>query len=97
MKSLVLPCLLAWVSVLGGCGDSLVDEEPTCTERRTFARPAAGGSCQVYGSSCEVPAGYVTCCGGLAFGGCPESKSCVDDPSDACSPGQTSDCPGICQ
>ncbi|ATB44032.1 hypothetical protein CYFUS_009513 [Cystobacter fuscus] len=97
MKRLVLPCLWAWVSVLGGCGDRPVDEEPVCREGRTFARPAAGGNCENYASSCDVPAGAVLCCGGFVFGGCPTSKRCVDDPLDACDPGQTSDCPGICQ
>jgi hypothetical protein len=99
MKRLVVPCLLAWVSVLGGCGGTpvVIDDEPECVAGRIFARPAEGGSCQRYNWSCDVPEDSVLCCGGLAFGGCPASKSCEDDPLDACESGQTSDCPGICQ
>ncbi|OJH41308.1 hypothetical protein [Cystobacter ferrugineus] len=98
MKRFVLPCLWAWMSVLGGCGQPPVpDDEPICVEGRFFARPVAGGSCQRYQWSCDVPEDAVLCCGGLAFGGCPASLSCEDDPLDACESGQTSDCPGICQ
>ena len=98
MKRLLPLCLWSWVSVLGACGGvTEPDEPPVCTTKRTFARPAQGGNCQYYESSCDIPAGSVQCCGGLAYGGCPESKKCVDDPEDACVPGQTSDCPGLCQ
>lgn len=86
------------MSLLGltGClgGDS-VDEPDTCPQVVVFAR-SDSGTCQSFSTPCDVPAGYVKCCGGL-FGGCTSGTSCVDDPSDTCMPGRSADCPGICQ
>jgi hypothetical protein len=36
-------------------------------------------------------------CGGIAGIACPGLGSCVDDPSDGCSPGAGADCGGVCQ
>lgn len=88
------------MAVLGmaGCtgGGSEVPRE--CPRVAVFARSATG-TCQGFATPCDVPDGYVACCGGL-FGGCATDVSgtnCVDDPTDTCTPGSGADCPGICQ
>jgi hypothetical protein len=81
-----------------GCSDDPDDPE-SCPQVVVFARPSTSGTCQSYPTPCDVPPGYVGCCGGL-FGGCVGNVSgtqCVDDPSDTCTPGSGADCPGICQ
>jgi hypothetical protein len=63
-----------------------------------YARPAAGGDCERFATPCDVPQGYVVCCGGLAYGKCSgQNVACVDDPTDTCAPRSGADCPGICQ
>ncbi|RKH35849.1 hypothetical protein D7Y13_16990 [Corallococcus praedator] len=80
---------------LGACtGDG--EEEPIlCPQEVAFARSSTG-TCESFPTACDVPQGYIRCCGGL-FGGCSSETSCVDDPSDTCAPGASADCPGICQ
>jgi hypothetical protein len=84
---------------LSGClGDGGDDTPRPCPQVVVFARSATG-TCQSFPTPCDVPAGYVECCGGL-FGGCAAGVSgttCVDDPNDTCQPGTGADCPGICQ
>ncbi len=87
---LVLGALL-W----SGCGSD--DDEGACVQVAVFARSATG-SCTSYPSTCDVPEGYVECCGGF-LGGCSDSEArCVDDTTDSCSPTSGgADCPGTCQ
>ncbi|RKH61657.1 hypothetical protein [Corallococcus aberystwythensis] len=89
--------LMAVLGLAGCSGDG--DNEPrSCPQVVVFAR-SASGTCQAYPTPCDVPEGYVECCGGL-FGGCAGNVSgstCVDDPTDTCQPGGSADCPGICQ
>lgn len=85
---------------LGACTGGGDDIEPpvSCPQVVVFARSSTG-TCQSYPTPCDVPDGYIACCGGL-FGGCVSGVSgtkCVDDPSDTCNPGAGADCPGICQ
>lgn len=84
---------------LGACFGDGDDESPVpCPQVVVFARSATG-TCQSYPTPCDVPEGYIACCGGL-FGGCVSGVSgttCVDDPADTCTPGTGADCPGICQ
>jgi hypothetical protein len=62
------------------------------------ARPSWGGGCRYFATPCDVPQGYVMCCGGLSYGGCPrQGQACVDDPTDTCDPQRAMDCSGICQ
>ncbi|MBL0696572.1 hypothetical protein JJE73_23280 [Comamonas sp. JC664] len=80
-------------------GDSGDDNGEGCAQVVVFARPAAGGAeCRSFATPCDVPAGFIKCCGGF-YGGCVSPGTrCVDDPLDACSPGSgATDCPGICQ
>ncbi|RKH72487.1 hypothetical protein D7X96_04770 [Corallococcus interemptor] len=91
---------LGLMSVLGltGClGDG--EEGPrTCPQVVVFARSDTE-TCKSFPTPCDVPEGWVECCGGL-FGGCAGNVSgntCVDDPTDTCQPGGSADCPGICE
>jgi hypothetical protein len=78
--------------------DAGASDAGACVEVVRYARPAAGGDCVRYATPCDVPQGYVVCCGGLAYGAClGQSQKCVDDPTDTCNPQRASDCPGICQ
>lgn len=82
---------------LAGCSDE-DDETPVCPQVVVFARSATE-TCKAFPTPCDVPEGWVACCGGL-FGGCVTDVSgatCVDDPNDTCQPGGSADCPGICQ
>ncbi|AEI68019.1 putative lipoprotein [Corallococcus macrosporus] len=85
--------------VLAACGGDTDDEGQGCAQVRVFARPSSGGAeCRSFATPCDVPQGYVGCCGGL-YGDCvAPGAQCVDDPLDACSPGAgAADCPGVCQ
>ncbi|MFL5351811.1 hypothetical protein [Archangium sp.] len=104
MSSLLRLCLLSSCCVLVACGplSAPVTEGPdsgACIQVIEYARPSSGGECVGYATPCDVPQGYVECCGGLAFGSCSgQSARCVDDPTDACDPSQGDrDCTGICQ
>ncbi|MBZ4423227.1 hypothetical protein K8638_43000 [Myxococcus sp. RHST-1-4] len=83
--------------LLASCSDD--DEGVDCAQVVVFARSATGG-CQSFPTPCDVPQGYVECCGGF-LGGCVmggEDVTCVDDPTDSCDPDAGgADCPGICQ
>ncbi len=69
-----------------------------CVQVVRYARPAAGGDCVRFATPCDVPQGYVVCCGGLAYGACLGlNQTCVDDPTDTCDPQRAADCPGVCQ
>lgn len=100
MNKLVRTGLLGLCALLlASCSDDAGSEDVECAQVIVFAR-ANSGECQSFPTPCDVPEGFVQCCGGL-FGGCVgggEATACVDDPSDSCS--RTSggtDCPGICQ
>jgi hypothetical protein len=97
MKGLwVVGALLLASCSVGGDGNG----DEVCTQVVVFARPASGGNCSSYPTPCDVPDGYVQCCGGFV-GGCAgrgTSVKCVDDPTDTCDPKSGgADCPGICQ
>ncbi|HEX8437287.1 hypothetical protein [Archangium sp.] len=111
MNSLLRLFLLCSVRGLLACasGPSPVDDESpdagapssdagACVAVIRYARPAAGGDCELFASPCDVPQGHVVCCGGLAYGAClGQNAKCVDDTTDTCHPESASDCPGICQ
>jgi len=85
--------------VLAACHAAPQGDGVGCAQVLVFARPSSGDSeCRSFSTPCDVPEGYVECCGGL-YGGCVSpGTQCVDDPLDACSPGTgAADCPGICQ
>lgn len=91
---------LGLMAVLGltGCTGGGDDTPRVCPQVVVFARSDTG-TCQAFPTPCDVPEGYVGCCGGL-FGACVADVSgtnCVDDPTDTCQPGRSADCPGICQ
>ncbi|NOK01759.1 MULTISPECIES: hypothetical protein [Myxococcus] len=85
--------------LLTDCSGTSGDDGDACVQVRVFARPASGDAeCRSFATPCDVPRGYVECCGGF-HGDCVSTGTrCVDDPLDACSPGSgAKDCPGICQ
>jgi hypothetical protein len=97
----------AWVSLLGlaallsaSCSgdDELETDNELCPQVVVWARPPSGGECQSFGTPCNVPQGFVQCCG-RGIGDCMgvTEKTCVDDPTDTCDPQSGGDCPGICQ
>lgn len=98
MSKLVRAALVSGALLWSACGSD-DDDEGACVEVAVFARSPTG-SCASYPSTCDVPDGYVECCGGF-LGGCVASGAdarCVDDPTDSCSPDTGgADCPGICQ
>lgn len=83
--------------VLASCSDG--NETEDCAQGVVFARPATG-ECQSFPTPCDVPQGYVRCCGGF-FGDCMGAGAnarCVDDTTDTCNPSAGgADCPGICR
>jgi hypothetical protein len=94
---------LAWVSLAAllsaACsGEEEERDEGLCPQVVVFARPPAGGECLAYGTPCDVPEGFVECCG-RGIGDCVGAGggACVDDPTDTCDPQTGGDCPGICQ
>ncbi len=100
MKSILNPCLLLSASCcLLACGSSdPVEDEQPCIAVVQYARPAAGGECKMFSSPCDVPAGYLVCCGGFTSRACLGQAQCVDDPTDTCNAESGgADCPGICQ
>jgi hypothetical protein len=105
MKSILRLCSMFASCVLLACGSSSHsnDNDPpdagqNCDAKTVYARPTAGTDCQQFASPCEIPAGYVQCCGGFAYGACvTQNLRCVDDTSDTCNPDRSSTCPGICQ
>ncbi|TQF13523.1 hypothetical protein FJV41_23400 [Myxococcus llanfairpwllgwyngyllgogerychwyrndrobwllllantysiliogogogochensis] len=97
MKTLTLAGWVLGALLWSACGSD-DDDEGACVQVTVFARSATG-NCSAYPSTCDVPAGYVECCGGV-LGGCvasgPDAR-CVDDPTDSCSPNTGgADCPGVC-
>jgi hypothetical protein len=96
LASASIAALAMWTLI--SCSGS-GDERGACTQVVVWARPASG-ECQTFPTPCDVPSGYVECCGSL-FGSCVSGGSadtCVDDPTDACNPNAGArDCPGICQ
>ena len=104
MSSFPRLCWLSSCCMLLACGPLMAPgtEDPdsgACVAMVQYARPATGGECVRYASPCDVPQGYVVCCGGLVFGGCAgQSARCVDDTTDTCDPAHGDrDCTGICQ
>ncbi len=96
---------LARVSLLGlaalllaSCSGDEEGKGEDCAQVVVWARPPAGGECQAYGTPCDVPDGYIQCCG-RGIGGClgADTPDCVDDPTDSCDPQVGADCSGICQ
>ena len=86
--------------LLASCSSGGTDSEDVdCAQVLVWAR-GGGAECQSFATPCDVPDGYVQCCGGL-FGGClvdGDATTCVDDPTDSCNRGSGgTDCPGICQ
>ncbi|WP_246357199.1 hypothetical protein [Pyxidicoccus fallax] len=93
-------CLLGLAALtLASCSDD--DKDIGCAQVVVYARPASGGECTAFPTPCDVPGGYVECCGGFLGGGCVGTGAdarCVDDPTDSCDPASGgADCPGICQ
>jgi hypothetical protein len=104
MSTLLRLCLLSASFGLLACGatrapeNDVPDSGVPCIAVVQYARPAGGGDCQRFSTPCDVPEGYVVCCGGLGYGDCLGQSQCVDDPTDACNPAQGGrDCTGICQ
>lgn len=100
MNSFLRLCLLSSSFGLLACGPISAPgtDDELCAAVIRYARPSSGGDCQQFATPCDVPEGYVVCCGGLGFGGCLEQGQCVDDPTDTCNPAQGGkDCTGICQ
>jgi hypothetical protein len=95
---------LAWVSLAALLAASCSDDEEEdrdeglCPQVVVWARPPPGGECQSFATPCDVPEGFVQCCG-RGIGDCvgATETTCVDDPTDACDPRSGGDCPSICQ